>query len=315
MNEFSIIEKFFKKQAALNSTVIKGIGDDCALLSPPSGQALAVSTDTLVAGVHFFHDTPPQAIGHKSLAVNLSDLAAMGATPAWATLSLTLPHYDKKWLASFCKGFFSLAHAHGLSLVGGDLTHGPLSITIQVIGFVPAKQALARDRAQDGDFIYVSGPLGDAKAALAISENHLSTSLKNQSALMKKLHYPVPKIELGLALRGYAHAAIDISDGLIGDLGHILKASAVGATLFVEQIPLSATLKKIISLEKARRWALEGGDDYELCFTAKKTAALQKIAKQYSCVPIGRIESKKGLRICNDQGQRLSIPNQSYRHF
>ena len=245
LDEFSIIKQFFQNQQLQRDDVFLNSGDDCAVLQPPVGKLLAVSTDTLVAGVHFFEDMLPEALGYKSLAVNLSDLAAMGAEPAWVTMNLTLPSIDGNWLRDFSTGFFKLANQYHVNLIGGDLTRGPLSITVTVHGFLNQKNVLRRDAAKPGDLIYVSGPLGDAGAALKILESEITTDSATKAALIKKLYYPTPRIELGKALSSIANAALDISDGLIGDLSHILKSSGVGATLFVDQLPLSQELKSL----------------------------------------------------------------------
>lgn len=281
MNEFEIIKKYFRNQPLKRSDVILGSGDDCALLNVPPAQLLAVSIDTLISGVHFPDDLNPYEIGYKALAVNLSDLAAMGAEPAWFTCSLTLVDIDESWLSEFSRGLFDCSKKYTIQLVGGDLTRGQtLSITISVNGFVPEKYALKQSGAKIGDVIYVSGKLGEAHAKKYYSR-------------------PEPKIDLGMALRGKAHSAIDISDGLIGDLSHILKSSNVGASLFFDQIPM-------VSEE-----GLTAGDDYELCFTGP--ANLKISGHEMYC--IGKIEVEPGLRIFQKNGALYQLKKTSYQHF
>jgi len=316
MNEFEVIKKFFQKPMKPFNSVILGIGDDCALLKPIPGQVLAVSTDTLVEGAHFFSDTHPEDLGYKSLAVNLSDLAAMGATPAWATLALTLPEENENWLIAFCRGFFELANRYNVSLVGGDLTRGPLTITIQIMGFTSEETALRRDKAKVGDAIYVSGTLGDAAAALAfLKEKKFSEDQESLQILLNRLHRPDPRVELGLALQGKAHAAIDISDGLIGDLTHILEQSHVGATLFLDKLPLSGALRRMVSIDQAYEFALSGGDDYELCFTWPEHETFLSPLINLPCTCIGKIESCLGLRIVSKQGENYISRRRGYQHF
>lgn len=281
MNEFGIIKKYFQQSPVNRSDVLLSSGDDCALLNVPPNQLLAVSIDTLISGVHFPVDFSPYDIGYKSLAVNLSDLAAMCAEPAWFVCALTLPNNDEAWLREFSNGLLDCAKKYKIQLVGGDLTRGNrLSITITVHGTVPEKQAVKRSGAKVGDYIYVSGKLGKAFA--------------------KKYYYrPEPKVELGLALRGKIHSAIDISDGLIADLGHILESSHVGARLFLDEIPLEC------------EEGLTSGDDYELCFTGPEDL----IIEGHKIYPVGKIESEKGLRILKKDGGFLNIEKTGYRHF
>ncbi len=281
MNEFGIIKKYFQSSSSNRQDVVLGSGDDCALLNVPADQLLAVSIDTLISGVHFPLDFSPYDIGYKSLAVNLSDLAAMCAEPLWFVCALTLPNNNEAWLSEFSKGLFECAKKYNIQLVGGDLTHGDtLSITITVHGTVPEKYASKRSGAKVGDVIYLSGILGEA--------------------LAKKYYYrPEPKIELGLALRGKIHSAIDISDGLVADVSHILKSSDVGASIFLEQIPLVC------------EEGLTSGDDYELCFTGPENL----IAEGHKIYPIGKIEAEKGLRIVKPDGSLLTVEKTGYKHF
>lgn len=319
-NEFAIINHYFEKHkmATKRPDVFLGIGDDCALLKPPTKQLLAVSTDSLLAGVHFPADTSPHAIGYKSLAVSLSDMAAMGAEPAWVLLSLTMPDLDEAWLSEFSAGLFQLAHQYNLQLVGGDTSRGPLSITIQVIGFTPPGLALTRSGAKLGDDIYVSGNLGDAGLALQMHNNKTSLSLSDQEQIQQHLDYPTARVNLGIALRNIASAAIDISDGLAADLAHILKQSNLGATIYVDQIPLSSALQTI---EKNTAWqlALSAGDDYELCFTAPpaKATQIKEIATQTGCSlhKIGSIIAEPVLNILDINGAKFILEHKGYMHF
>lgn len=315
MNEFDLIRRHFAGQGVRRADVPLGIGDDAALLTPPPGQSLAVTVDTLHSGVHFAADIPPADLGHKALAVNLSDLAAMGAEPAWATLALSLPQADEAWLAAFAEGFFSLAERFGVQLVGGDTTRGPLSVTVQLQGFVPPAQALRRDGARPGDHLFVTGSLGDAGAGLAIEQGRLALSGPPAAALLARLRRPTPRIKAGLALRGLASAAIDISDGLAQDLGHILAASGVGAELEIDVLPLSGALRAA-GIDRPWRLAASAGDDYELCFTAPADADLG-VAAALDCpvTRIGRITAKPGQHWLDADGQPCEPPPRGWDHF
>ena len=331
MGEFDLIERFFKRPARRAAL---GVGDDCALLQLSVGTQLAVSSDMLVEGRHFLSTVDPFKLGHKALAVNLSDLAACGAKPLAFTLALALPSADEAWLAPFSQGLFALADAHDCELVGGDTTQGPLNICITVFGEVPVvagrSQALLRSGAQAGDDVYVSGTVGDARLALEVFRGTVSVPAPVFEMARQRLEQPTPRVALGLALRGLASAAIDVSDGLLGDLGHILKQSGVGATLDTSQVlQLMACHKRYKSTvdagladqlaEQWLGWALAGGDDYELLFTAPKALREQvAVAAQTSQTPvtrIGQIEAARGLRLLNEQGQ--SVPNiyTSFDHF
>lgn len=261
--EFDLIQRI-RDRARGRGDVSLGIGDDAALLRVPAGQALVVAMDTMNVGVHFPHDTAPADIGWKALAVNLSDLAAMGAVPAWCTLSLSLPHADVAWLDAFLDGFDALAARHEVALVGGDTTHGPLSVCVTAFGFVPEAAALRRDGAQVGDEVWVTGTLGDAVAALA----QLQAGGVADLALRARLDRPEPRVAFGHALRGLAHACIDVSDGLLQDLGHVCAASGVGARIDMDALPASDALRSRAVGDTLRRDQASGGDDYELCFTA-----------------------------------------------
>ncbi len=316
--EFSLIKDYFSVLTASRDDVVLGIGDDCALLQPPVGQLLATSVDTLVEGVHFFADVDAYSLGHKCLAVNLSDLAAMGAKPAWFTLALTLPNVEKNWLQRFSAGLADLAKQHDIQLVGGDTTRGPLTISIQVTGFVEADKAFRRDAAKPGDKIFVSGSLGDAGAGLLLKQGKLATeslSEQDQHFLLERLELPTPRNLLAKALLGQIHAAIDISDGLLADLQHILKASQVGATINTALLPLSSALRKLPA-ELVTKLAMTAGDDYELCFTvsAEKSSALgNKLNDKITC--IGEITAAQGLKLLPDNGQQNLDLNPGYDHF
>ena len=323
--EFDLIKRYFTRTSA-RTDVLLSVGDDCALLQVPAGQTLAVSTDTLNAGVHFPHGTSPYDIGWKSLAVNLSDLAAMGATPAWATLAISLPSEEPDWLQAFANGFFALADVHQLALVGGDTTRGPLSITITVHGFVPATEALRRNRAKPGDVIAVTGTVGDAGRALlhALSERAIASSAdpENQDAeiLLARLNRPTPRVGTGLAVRPFCHAAIDISDGLVQDLQHVLTASGVGALLKLEQLPLSDALRRQCTDEaEAIQFALTSGDDYELCLTCPpqqwQSAVAAAQASGVKLTAIGEIVT--GTADCRLlwHGQSFALDRRGYDHF
>ena len=274
LGEFDVIAQLRERCALPRADVRVGIGDDGAVLRVPGGQQLVVAMDTLVEGVHFPRDTAAADIGWKALAVNLSDLAAMGAAPAWATLALTLPRALPRWLNDFAVGFARLARTHRVSLVGGDTTRGPLTVTVQAHGFVPSGAALLRAAARVGDAIYVSGTLGDAAAGLAVAQRRLVGTRKADAAWLRaRLDRPTPRVALGLALRGLAHAAIDVSDGLAADLTHVLDASRVGAEIDMTRLPCSSALRRATPDAAHRaRWQLAGGDDYELCFTVPRRA-------------------------------------------
>ena len=323
MGEFDLIRRFFQRpvrRAAL------GVGDDCALLAPAPGMRLALSSDLLVEGRHFFAGTDPQALGHKALAVNLSDLAACGARPLAFTLALALPAADEAWLAPFARGLLGLADAHGCELVGGDTTAGPLTLCITVIGEVPAGDTLRRSGAQAGDEVWVSGAPGQARLALGALRGEWALPEPALGALRGRLERPSPRVALGLALRGLASAAIDVSDGLLGDLGHLLAASGVGARMDADAITNliadSADLQSVCSrfdTETLRACALAGGDDYELLFSARAThhgavrAAAARAATPVAC--IGRIEPAPGLRLVDAAGRPLPARYASFDHF
>ncbi|MDW5441508.1 thiamine-phosphate kinase [Polaromonas sp. SM01] len=323
MGEFDLIKRYFTRPTP---RAVLGIGDDCALLQPAAGMQLAISSDMLVEGRHFFADVDPSTLGHKALAVNLSDLAACGAKPLAFTLALALPRADETWLAAFSRGLFALADTHGCELVGGDTTQGPLNICITVFGEVPAGQALLRSGARSGDDIYVSGNLGDARLALDARRNNSPLPGALQAPAKTRLEQPTPRVALGLALRGVASAAIDVSDGLLGDLGHILKASGVGACIdtsiaihLIAACAHPAWATGLISLETQLDCVLAGGDDYELAFTAPVSAReAVRAAAQQSATPvtrIGQIEAAPGLRLTDGDGRPVTHSFRSFDHF
>ena len=307
LSEFSLIDKFFKNATLQNTHTRLGIGDDCALLAIPAGYELAITTDTMVENIHFFPDANPAQLGHKLLAVNLSDLAAMGAQPLAVTLALTLPQVCETWLREFSTGFLTLAKQFNVDLIGGDTTKGALTLTVQAMGLVPNCQALKRSRAKSGDFIFITDLLGEAGLGLKIKQGFASDS---QNAL-RRFHAPMPRIETGLALRGVANACIDISDGLVSDLGHILRQSGVGATLDYEKLPLSHAVKNYIQQTGDFQMPLISGDDYELCFTVAPENAAQV---PENCTQIGMIETEHGLRL-KRAGQIETLTVKGYEHF
>lgn len=316
LSEFELINKYFKDAFNDSPDVKCGIGDDAAIVALPAGMELAISVDTLVAGIHFTVDAGPEDIGYKSLAVNLSDMAAMGAVPQWITLSLTMPENDEYWLKSFMSGFSVLAKQYSLSLVGGDLTHGPLSITVQIHGFVPEGQALYRHGAESGDLIYVSGTLGDAGLALQLLENRLNVSENHRDYLLQRLYRPVPRVELGMALRGIASSVIDISDGLLADLNHILVPSHKGAKVFLDKLPKSEAVCQLAD-DTATELALAAGDDYELCFTVptENQSLLESKLSSDTLTCIGQITKQSGIRWLRSDGSEFKPSGRAYRHF
>ena len=324
MGEFDLIARYFTRPTP---NAVLGVGDDCALLQPGPGMQLAISSDMLVEGRHFLSTVDPCKLGHKALAVNLSDLAACGAKPLAFTLALALPRADDAWLAPFSRGLLALADLHGCELIGGDTTRGPLNICITVFGEVPAGRALLRSGAQAGDDLYVSGTLGDARLALEVFRGTRSVPAAVFEQARARMEQPTPRVALGVALRGVAHSAIDVSDGLLGDLGHILDASGVGAV-----IDTSVTINLIASCQDSTRektifdadtqlgYVLAGGDDYELVFTAppSKCEAVQAAARQAQTpvTRVGRIEAQPGLRLVDAQGRAVAVQHlRSFDHF
>jgi thiamine-monophosphate kinase len=265
LSEFELIQRYFTHPAR---GAVLGVGDDAALVRVGRGMELAISADMLVSGRHFRPDADPQRLGHKALAVNLSDMAAMGATPRWATLALALPRADPRWTGAFARGFMRLARRHRVDLVGGDTTRGPLAICVQIMGETPAGRALRRDGARIGDDVWVSGRLGDAALALAAARGEFKFAPRERALLDARLDMPAPRVALGIALRGIATSAIDVSDGLIADLGHICERSGVAAEVDLDRVPRSPAMEKVLQRPGALAALLAGGDDYELCFTA-----------------------------------------------
>lgn len=315
LNEFDIIQRYFSDLTDSRSDTLQGIGDDCALLQPRQDQLLAVSTDTLVAGRHFFPNASPQCIGFKSLAVNLSDLAAMGAEPAWVSLALTLPEVDENWLQQFSLGFSELAKQYKLQLIGGDLTQGPLSITVTIHGYVDPKKVLKRQGARVGDLVCVSGKLGNAALAL----QYLNDSRPVDQVLLDALQKPQPRIALGLELRGVATSCIDLSDGLISDLGHICGASGCMAVIDLLKLPCDDEVSRQIDETNSWLIPLTGGDDYELCFTLNpdNLAILSEFSTKtgVAVTVIGEIKAGSGV-VCLDQDKKpLEITSSGYMHF
>jgi len=321
VNEFELIGRFFARPPR-SATVALGVGDDAALLVPTPGCELVVSVDMLVEGRHFLVGADPESLGQKTLAVNLSDIAAMGATPRWALLAGALPDSDPGWLDAFARGFHAHADAHGIDLVGGDTTRGPRTLCVTILGEVPVGKALRRDGARQGDDVYVSGSLGDAALAVAVQDGRTSLAADALAAARTRLERPEPRIALGLALRGVASAAIDVSDGLTGDLGHVLARSHVGAVIELGAIPHSRALAaKLATSERglALDCLLAGGDDYELLFAASPAVAprIAAIARELALplTRIGSITSMAGLVVNDERGQPLPILPRAYDHF
>lgn len=315
-SEFDLIRKYFTRPPAHTAL---GVGDDAALLAIMPDMEVAVSSDMLVAGQHFFHDADARLLGRKCLAVNLSDMAAMGAAPRWATLSLALPQADETWLAAFAAGFFEMAEHHGVDLVGGDTTCGPLNLCVTIMGVAPTGMALRRSGAQAGDDIWISGKLGDAALALAHLQGKVALSASDALPCLSALHDPTPRVALGVALRGIAHSAIDISDGLMADLGHILECSNVAAEIHFAALPASASLRRLLPGDTARACLLAGGDDYELCYTAPATQreAIAAIGQRLG-VPltrIGAIRVGNGLQLLDETGAEVLFGKTGYDHF
>ncbi|EGL6011093.1 thiamine-phosphate kinase [Salmonella enterica] len=318
--EFSLIARYFDRVRSTRLDVETGIGDDCALLNIPEKQTLAISTDTLVAGNHFLPDIDPADLAYKALAVNLSDLAAMGADPAWLTLAITLPEVDEPWLEAFSDSLFELLNYYDMQLIGGDTTRGPLSMTLGIHGYIPAGRALKRAGAKPGDWIYITGTPGDSAAGLAVLQNRLLVSEETDAHYFIKRHLrPTPRILHGQALRDIASAAIDISDGLISDLGHIVKASGCGAKVDVDALPKSAAMMRHVDAGQALRWTLSGGEDYELCVTVPELnrgaldVAIGQLGVPFTC--IGQMSADvEGLSFVRD-GMPVTFDWKGYDHF
>ncbi|MEO8417122.1 MAG: thiamine-phosphate kinase [Methylophilaceae bacterium] len=315
-SEFDLIRRHFTRPAP---QALLGIGDDAALLSVTTGMELAVSADMLVAGTHFFTDADPYSVGWKSLAVNISDMAAMGAVPKWATLAIALPQADENWVAAFASGFFACAAQYQVDLIGGDTTRGPLTISVQIMGEVPSGRALRRSGAKAGDEIWVSGTLGNAALALAVLQGRFTLSKGELATCLPALHTPQPRVKLGLHLRQLAHSAIDISDGLLADLGHMLECSNAGAEISLQDIPCSTVVSNHLADKQVQQMLLAGGDDYELCFTTpvENHAEIAQLAVQLalplSC--IGAISDKPGLIIRGLDNAPITMGETGFDHF
>ena len=317
--EFNLINRYFSNRQPQRKDVFLALGDDCALVKPPENVRIAISTDTLVAGTHFLIDANPAWVAHKALASNISDLAAMGATPAWVSFALTMPNPDEAWLKPFCDAFFELANYYNIQLIGGDTTKGPLSLTLTVQGFVPQEQALLRSGAKVGDWVYVTGDLGDSKAGLDIILDNALRAKPFALELEKRHYLSTPRILAGQALLNLASAAIDISDGLVSDIKHILERSQVGVSLDVAALPLSQELLQFAdSLETAQQYALTSGEEYELCFTVPEQnkgsieSALAHCGCKVSC--IGQIRPQGTFEL-HHQGKVLNWQLNGYDHF
>ena len=320
LTEFEIIDKYFRHLTGNNAQVAVAVGDDAAVIDIPPDRQLVTSVDTLVSGVHFFADADPYDIGYKSLAVNISDLAAMAAQPCWATLALTLPEEIPVWIEKFAEGFSTLARKYDVSLIGGDLTHGPLSVTVQIMGLVETGKALTRSGAAAGDGIYVSGCLGAAGLALHyLNKNEPGLAIKLSQSCVDRLLRPEPRVGLGRALIGLASAAIDISDGLAADLGHILEASGRSAEVNLESLPVCGDLMQIENRDRLLKLALCSGDDYELCFTVPEQHhdRIEVISNDLE-IPInriGRVTDDQSLKLLNPDGSEYKLAATGYKHF
>ncbi|MGM0480703.1 MAG: thiamine-phosphate kinase [Pseudomonadota bacterium] len=322
LNEFNLIQRYFADNKVKRPDVELGIGDDGAVTRPLPAHDLVTVTDTMVAGVHFDHSTPARAVGHKIIAVNLSDLAAMGAEPCWISLALTLPESNPQWLQEFAAGLHEICDYYSCSLIGGDTTKGPLTITVTAHGQVPEGEAITRSGANPGDWIYVSGPLGDAGLALDITQQRMSASELYLQPLIDRLHYPRPRVALGQSLRSVASSCIDISDGLVADLQHILESSKVGADIAMEELPLSLAMTETLTQTKAYEKALSAGDDYELCFTVDEhnRGRLETLTAHLKNKPacIGRVTQRKQPLIhfkLNGEPYDIDLKQAGYNHF
>jgi thiamine-monophosphate kinase len=319
MKEFELIKRFFTEQVIKRKDVVLGIGDDCAIVSPSERQNIAITTDTLVAGVHFQPETSARAIGHKSIAVNLSDLAAMGAEPTWVSLAITMPEANQEWIEEFCHGAFELCEYYNVQLIGGDTTQGPLTITVTAQGLVPKDRHLTRSGAKAGDWVYVTGEIGDAALALKHVFNEVTVAAEYCESVRRSLDFPAPRVLAGQALREYASAAIDLSDGIISDLGHICSASKVGANIVLDDLPISNALRDTVGMEKAFEMALVGGDDYELLFTVSEDnkvgmeTALANTGNTITC--IGQLNNKCEKITTTLDNKPVPINAKCFEHF
>lgn len=319
LTEFEIIQQFFTSNKSSRPDVKLGVGDDCAIVHPPLDHDLVMTIDNFIRDVHFEKHYSAEDIGYKSLAVSLSDIAAMGADPAWVLLSLTLPETNAEWLTDFAKGFFRLIDHFSLQLIGGNTAQGPFNIATQVTGFLPQGTGLRRDAAKPGDLIYVTGTLGDAGLAWQALQRQIKLTDAALEEVLPRLFHPSPRIKEGILLRDMAHAAIDVSDGLAADLMHLLQASKVGATIKTHRLPLSKTLRTQIKPEQAWELALGAGDDYELCFTLPRDrqSEFEWRFGSFDCgyICIGEIEAEPGLRIVTEEGKPYAVKNKGYLHF
>lgn len=322
LSEFSLIQKYFSSLGNAPGVVL-GVGDDCAVLTVPEGEQLVATVDTLVSGVHFPTDASAGDIAHRALRVNLSDIAAMGAKPCWFTLALTLPEARESWLHEFSLALADDASMFGCALVGGDTTAGPLSISIQMFGTVPAGKALTRSGAQAGDSIYVTGSLGEGAAALCLfDDSGESVAIDNDDVrkyLLQRFYRPEPRLQYGLKLRDLSSAALDISDGLVADLGHIADSSGLGADVELNRLPIAPWLAALVEPPRVLAWALSGGDDYELCFTVpeKNLPAVELLIErgELSASCIGKMSEQHGVRCVAHNGQLVEIGTAGYQHF
>ncbi len=317
MTESELIEQYFLSKQVPDNSIVLGIGDDAAVINIPADKQLVVSTDTLVSNIHFHPTDKAEDIGYKTLAVNLSDMAAMGAEPKWVSMSLTLPEINQNWLKAFSEGFFELANEHSLTLIGGDLCRGSLSVSIHIQGLVSKNKYVTRSGARVGDNIYVTGTLGDAAAALKLM--HGGESSSDHQYLKNRLLRPTARVEAGLQLAGFVKSMIDLSDGLIQDLSHIIRGSAVGAEIFVDQIPLSESIKKLFAYEEALSLALNAGDDYELCFTAPEETGnfISKLFESLNCPvsKIGIISDGNEIKLIKNGDPDFKLKSSGYQHF
>jgi thiamine-monophosphate kinase len=318
LSEFDLIERYFRSCGAKRTDVRLGVGDDAAILECPPGTELVAAVDSLVDGVHFPHGSPAASIGHRALAVNLSDLAAMGACPAWALLALTLPQAEESWLSEFAAGMAALARDHEVALVGGDTTSGPLCVTVQVLGHVQRSSALLRSGGQAGDAVFVSGTPGDAAAGLAIEQGKLAADGEMATYLRDRFLYPAPRLALGDRLRRYASACIDVSDGLLGDASKLAGASGCGVEISYHDLRPSVALLRVVGEERARELALTGGDDYELCFSVRPAHVAKLLAElppeRWGYTRIGTLRQSPGADVLRD-GNVMNLSHSGYDHF
>jgi len=319
MKEFELIKRFFAEPGVTRKDVEMGIGDDAAIIDVPDNSHLIVTTDTLVQGVHFFADMSPRALGHKAVAVNLSDIAAMGGDPTWISLSVTLPTADEQWVKEFSAGIFEICEYYNVQVVGGDTTQGPLTVTVSAKGLVPKGKALMRGGAQPGDWIYVTGTLGDAGVAIDAIKNDKQLPLLHEKFIIDRFEFPTPRVAIAQSLREVANSAIDISDGLISDLGHVLEASNCGAIVNVDQLPLSEALTESLDEHLHYDFALTSGDDYELLFTVPedKRGALDVTMAHYGVqlTCIGQIQGQTGKLELRKDNEPFEFEGRGFQHF